>query len=283
MNTLKIVLIIFIVFIHHTAIGNTLKYITKKGEIRIGLRDNLRPFSFKDNNNNFNGFAYDIAKLFTEKLSTHLKKNIRLIPVKISTQNRFEKILKSEIDIEIGSTSYSYKREEIVDFSIIYFFSETSILGKKGEISNMNDLTNKVIGVTKNTTNQEYLLKFIKDSNIKIRKIVYLDEHFDSVEFLKQNKIDAFCSDRTILHGILQHLDKSKFHILNKPIGYEPYAFMMQENNSDFRDFVNNFIVWMVKSGNYFKIYKKWVSDLPVSPFLKSYFSVISYDLPKNW
>ncbi|MDK2791240.1 MAG: hypothetical protein PWQ25_103 [Deferribacteres bacterium] len=279
------ILSLFILFTACAFAGNisTLERIENTGKIRVGLRDNLYPFSFTDEKGRFRGFAYDIASLFNEKLSQHLNKKIEMIPVKITTQNRFEYVLNDKIDIEIGSTSYSFKREELVDFSIIYFFSETSILAYSQKINNITDLNNKIIGVTKNTTNEESLLKFLKENNISPSKIVYLNEHFDSVENLKNKEIDAFCSDRTILYGVKKILNSENFIILNTPIGYEPYAFMMKENNSDFRDFVNNFIVWMVKTGKYFEIYEKWFDKAPVSPFLKNYFSVISYDLPENW
>ncbi|MBZ4644407.1 MAG: putative ABC-type amino acid transport-system, periplasmatic component [Deferribacteraceae bacterium] len=279
------ILSLFILFTACAFAGNisTLERIENTGKIRVGFRDNLYPFSFTDEKGRFRGFAYDIASLFNEKLSQHLNKKIEMIPVKITTQNRFEYVLNDKIDIEIGSTSYSFKREELVDFSIIYFFSETSILAYSQKINNITDLNNKIIGVTKNTTNEESLLKFLKENNISPSKIVYLNEHFDSVENLKNKEIDAFCSDRTILYGVKKILNSENFIILNTPIGYEPYAFMMKENNSDFRDFVNNFIVWMVKTGKYFEIYEKWFDKAPVSPFLKNYFSVISYDLPENW
>jgi ABC-type amino acid transport substrate-binding protein len=279
------ILSLFILFTACAFAGNisTLERIENTGKIRVGLRDNLYPFSFTDEKGRFRGFAYDIASLFNEKLSQHLNKKIEMIPVKITTQNRFEYVLNDKIDIEIGSTSYSFKREELVDFSIIYFFSETSILAYSQKINNITDLNGKIIGVTKNTTNEESLLKFLKENNISPSKIVYLNEHFDSVENLKNKEIDAFCSDRTILYGVKKILNSENFIILNTPIGYEPYAFMMKENNSDFRDFVNNFIVWMVKTGKYFEIYEKWFDKAPVSPFLKNYFSVISYDLPENW
>lgn len=279
------ILSLFILFTACAFAGNisTLERIENTGKIRVGLRDNLYPFSFTDEKGRFRGFAYDIASLFNEKLSQHLNKKIEMIPVKITTQNRFEYVLNDKIDIEIGSTSYSFKREELVDFSIIYFFSETSILAYSQKINNITDLNGKIIGVTKNTTNEESLLKFLKEDHISPSKIVYLNEHFDSVENLKNKEIDAFCSDRTILYGVKKILNSENFIILNTPIGYEPYAFMMKENNSDFRDFVNNFIVWMVKTGKYFEIYEKWFDKAPVSPFLKNYFSVISYDLPENW
>ncbi|MGA1846032.1 amino acid ABC transporter substrate-binding protein [Deferribacter abyssi] len=262
--------------------------IEKNGTIKIGFRDHLYPFSYIDSNKKFKGFAVDFANLLVEKLSDHFGKPIKLIPVQITTQNRFEKIVNNDIDIEMGSTTYSFDREKIVDFSFIYFFSETTIIFNKNIIKNSNDLNDKIVAVTKNTTNYRFLVKFLKNHKIKLKKLVLLKEHFDSLPLLEQEKIDAFCSDRTILLGIMKKIkNKNKFTISNTPIGYEPYAFMLPENNSDFRDFVNNFLIWTIKTNLYFDIYKKWFkinnTTIPISPYLREYLSVISFDLPSNW
>lgn len=291
MNVSKLFLFVFISLITFYRYGFTIDImsrIDKTGEFKVGFRDNLYPFSYINEKNNFDGFSVDFAELLVKKLSEHFNKKIKLKPVIITTQNRFNMILNNSIDIEMGSTTYSFNREQIVDFSIIYFFSETTIIYNKYKIKNISDLNNKIISVTKNTTNSHFLEKYLKENNIKPNKIVFINDHYESVPLLESEKIDAFCSDRTIILGLLRKLkNASKFEVSSTPIGYEPYAFMLPENNSDFRDFVNNFLIWTIKSNKYFELYNKWFkinnTIIPISPYLKEYFSVISYELPKNW
>ena len=100
---------------------------------------------------------------------------------------------------------------------------------------------------------------------------------------------DAYCADRVLLTTKkLQTKNPEEWLILEDSIGYEPYAFMMPEHNSDFRDFVNDTIRWTILTGEYFDIYEKWMGPLGVGPFkiplsFKEYLNVISYPIEDDW
>jgi ABC-type amino acid transport substrate-binding protein len=124
---------------------------------------------------------------------------------------------------------------------------------------------------------------------LALKKILPFDNHNLALWALVSGKAEAYCADRVLLTTKrLQTPNPRDWLILEESIGYEPYAFMMPENNSDFRDFVNDTIRWTILTGQYFEIYAKWMGPLGIGPFkmppsFKEYLNVISYPLAESW
>ena len=71
-------------------------------------------------------------------------------------------------------------------------------------------------------------------------------------------------------------------------IAYEPYAYILREGNSDFRDFVNNTVLWSIKTGKFYEFYEKWmgpkgVVPIPMSKAYRDYLTLICYPQAKDW
>ena len=50
-------------------------------------------------------------------------------------------------------------------------------------------------------------------------------------------------------------------------LSYDPYAFILPENDSDFRDFINEQLIRMFVDVRYMKYYEKWFGADGVVPF----------------
>jgi len=57
------------------------------------------------------------------------------------------------------------------------------------------------------------------------------------------------------------------WEVVGRLLSYEPYGFMVRENDSDFRDFVNMVLVDLIKSGNFYEIYERWLGPQGEVPF----------------
>ncbi|RPI77399.1 MAG: HAMP domain-containing protein [Desulfobacteraceae bacterium] len=245
----------------------TMDQIANTGKIRIGWRANSPPFAFFDNNANQHvGFSVDMGYYIAELLSESLGKKITVEPVTVTSQNRLAFVKENKIDIEMGSTSFTKSRNEEVDFSIFFFFSETTFLVPNASpIKTLEDLNGKKIGATKDTSNLTALKTKQEDKTLTAAAIVEFDDHPPGFKALQAGKIDAYCTDRSLLEGLrIKTPNPEEWRILDFAIAYDPYAFMMRENNSDFRNFVNNAIVWSIRTGKYYEMYDKWMGTKPV-------------------
>ena len=76
--------------------------------------------------------------------------------------------------------------------------------------------------------------------------------------------------------------DPDKWMTVDFAIAYEPYAYICRENDSDFRDFVNNTILWSIKTGKFYELYEKWMGPkglvpIKMSQAYKDYLQMIVY------
>lgn len=265
--------------------------IRQSGEIRVGVRQDAFPFAFLDSDTGrYSGFAVDMAHLLAAFLSKRLERTIHLRPVPVTAKNRIDMVRRGVIDVEMGASSLNQSREALVDFSLIFFISETTFLvGKNSGIAIIGDLNGKTIGAARGTTNLEVLNTLVATGRVVPQAIVLTDTHAEGMQALQQSTIDAYCSDRILLN-VMRHQTAApdNWIALDHAVAYEPYAFMLPEGSSDFRDFLNDTIRWTVSSGQFDEIYDRWMGPQSLTPYkmppaLKEYFQVIVYPMTPSW
>jgi ABC-type amino acid transport substrate-binding protein/HAMP domain-containing protein len=245
----------------------TMDQIANTGKIRIGWRADSPPFAFYDNNTGQHvGFSVDMGYYIVGLLSEKLGKKITIEPVTVTSQDRLAQVKENKIDIEMGSTTFTQSRNEEVDFSVFFFFSETTFMvPNTSPIKTLEDLNGKRIGAVKGSSNLTALKAKQAEKTMTPAAIVEFEKHDLGFKDLQAGKLDAYCTDRSLLEGLrIKASNPEEWRILEFAIAYDPYAFMMRENNSDFRNFVNNAIVWSIRTGKYYEMYDKWMGTKPV-------------------
>ncbi len=181
-----------------------------------------------------------------EKLSARFGKKIEVVPFTVTPKTRIPMVVNGTVDVEMGSTTYTAKREDVADFSLIFFFSETTFLvAKDAGIKTLADLNGKRVGGSRGTTNLKAVEDMAKAGKFKPSDIVVTETHPQGMLALKSGKIDAYATDRSLLEGLrMKDQNPDNWMTVDFAIAYEPYAYIMRENDSDFRDFVNNTILW---------------------------------------
>lgn len=286
-----VLLVSMLMFSSPSLAGPTMDRIEKTGVIKMGFREGSIPFAFIDPKvGKHVGFSVDMAKLLVENLGKRFGKTITIKPFTVTPKTRIPMVVNGTIDAEFGSTTYTQKREKVADFSHIFFFSETTFLvDKKDGIKTLSDLNGKRIGGARATTNLQAVEELAKQGKFKPSKIVVTETHPQGMLALKSGKIDAYTTDRSLLEGLkMKDTNPEKWETVDFAIAYEPYAYIVRQNESDFRDFVNDNFLWAVKSGKFFEIYEKWMGPnglvpLKMSPAYKEYLQMMVYPIKEDW
>lgn len=269
----------------------TMDQIEKTGKIRLGFREGSIPFAFVDPKvGKHVGFSVDMAGELAKYLGMRLGKEIEIVPFTVTPKTRIPMVMNGTIDVEMGSTTYTQKREEQADFSMIFFFSETTFLvAKDSGIKTLQDLTGKRVGAARATTNLRAVEQLAEEGKFKPKEIVVTETHPQGMLALKSGKIEAYSTDRSLLEGLrMKDQDPEKWMTTGFAIAYEPYAYIMREGNSDFRDFVNNTIIWSIQTGKFFELYEKWmgpqgVVPIPLSDAYRKYLEMMVYPIEDKW
>lgn len=254
----------------------TLERIDETGKIRVGFREASPPFAYVDERGEYVGFSVDMANLLVDRLSVYFGKDIELVPIAVEARTRVPLVANATIDISMECCTHTAARDEIVDFSLPYFLSETMFMVRAedyeaGIITTLQDLNGKIVSATRGTTNLEALEKIIAEGVITPKDLVITESHAKAFYALKTKKVDAHFTDASLLMGLKMSAEHPEnYVIIKESIAYEPYAFPVRENDSDFLDFVNNFLIWTLVTGKYYEVYDEWMGPESTVPIPRS-------------
>ncbi|MCZ7655281.1 MAG: amino acid ABC transporter substrate-binding protein [Rhodocyclaceae bacterium] len=184
--------------------AGTLDKIKKSGIIALGHREASIPFSYLGDNRQPVGYSVELCQRVAESVKRQLglaQLNIKW--VQVVPENRMEKLISGEIDLECGSTTNTLSRQEQVAFSLLTFADGGSLMMKHGStLKGLADMGGRTIGVVPGTTTERTLRDALSRHKVKA-KTVLLRDHADGVVAVMQGKVDAYASDRVILFGLV--------------------------------------------------------------------------------
>ncbi|BAQ64848.1 amino acid ABC transporter substrate-binding protein [Geminocystis sp. NIES-3709] len=250
--------------------GEILDQIKNTGVIKAGYRQDTPPFAFSDNQGKPIGYSLDILELIRSETEKQLGKPIKLELIEVDPNNRFEKIQNGDIQIECGSTTITWEREKIVDFSVSYFASGTQMIVTQGSgFANSNSLAGAKIGVIPNTTNEKAMKIFAKDA-----QLIFVSSEEEGWQKLQKGEIDSFAGDGILLQALKKQADNpKKYEIVPEfPYMIESYACSLPEDESRWRNLVNYSIVKFMQgvvtdTPSSIDIYDRWFGENGNTPY----------------
>ncbi|WP_420593494.1 ABC transporter substrate-binding protein [Deinococcus sp.] len=229
--------------------------ICTKGVFNAGVKYDSPPFGFVDENGDVGGFDVDLIKEIGKDLSAVCKKPIKVVLKQVTSSNRIEFVQNGTIDIAAATATATFGRMDTVDFSNTYFIDGQRLLVPAGSpIKTVRDLAGKRVGTAQGSTSEVNLKAAAPKANV-----ISLQQYTDAFTALQQGRVDAVSTDSTILLGLKASApDPTKFAIVGPFFSNEPYGMIMKQNDSKWRNFVNETLTRTADDGTYRKIFAKW-------------------------
>ena len=253
-----------------------LEKITRTGVLTAGTRTASIPFAFLNEKNEWIGFSIDLLEAVRARLDRKLGKSITLDKKEVTPATRIPLVANRTIDIECGSTTHTRARDETVDFSVVFFVTGSQLLVKRsGGVRNLADLAGKRVGATQGTTNEKALR-----ASAPWADVVTFQDHAAGLLALEQGKIVAYTTDGILLAGLAAKARNPKdYAVVGEFFSKDPYACVLPENDSRWRDFVNHTFMELIDSGKYWELYDKWFGDkgvvsYPVSDQVRAFITL---------
>lgn len=215
--------------------------IESQSELKVAVKDNLRPLGFTDENGDLIGLEVDIArKLGEELLGT--ADAVKFLAV--ANQDRLQVVLADETDIAIARVAITNSRSRIVAFSPYYYLDGTAIVTKNNKIQNVAGLNRDRIVVLNNSATIAVVRNKLPNATL-----IGVDSYQSALELLDTNQADAFAGDRSILTGWIQEYPSYK--LLPERLSGEALAIVMPKGlqYQELRNKVNQAIANWKKSG----------------------------------
>tara|TARA_B100000745_G_scaffold292761_1_gene233987 strand:+ start:109 stop:1020 length:912 start_codon:yes stop_codon:yes gene_type:complete len=241
---------------------NIVHKLKETGILTIGTRSDTPPFAFQVEDRNFAGFTIDIIEEIANGISDDLRVKISTKLITVTVLDRFQAVQKHKVDMVCGSTTPTWEREAIVDFSVPFFIDGIRILTFK-EYGNFGvfGLQTKTVGVLKGSTSAQFVPTRLPNANIKT-----FTDSASAMAALEAKEIDAMAGDGIALEYKRVHSkQESNFMLVPKTgvLVWQAFSCVLPENQSKFRDLVNIQFMKMLNglenlSGTYAKIYFRW-------------------------
>lgn len=213
----------------------------ERGQIIVGVKDNLRPLGFTDAEGSLVGLEIDIARKLAEELFGN-SEAVELVP--ISNKERLQVVLNNDVDLAIARIAYTTSRARIVDFSPHYYLDGTGLITKNNSIKNLDYLANATIAVLENSATIAVIRNRLPKANL-----IGVNSYQEALELLETNKAKAFAADRSVLTGWIQEYPQYK--LLPERLSGVPLAIVMPKGlqYQELREQVNNAIARWQESG----------------------------------
>ena len=248
----------------------TLDRIRERGELRIGYRADARPLSFEEDGAPA-GYSVDLCRRIAAGIGEQLSlPAMKATYVRVTGDNRFDALVKGDIDIECGATTITLGRLEQVDFTLMTFVTGGTFLSKAdNRVSSAAELAGKRVAVMRGTTTETALQTFLTENSIDAR-VVTVDDRDAGMARLQRGDVDALAGDQIVLLGnalvALEANDDANFSFADELFSYEPYGFMVRRNDADFRLAVNRELAEIFRDGDQAPIYQEWIGSNGVKP-----------------
>ncbi len=212
--------------------------IKKAGVMVAGIKYDFKPFGFINKSGSIVGFDVDLLKYIANRLNVDLKFK------QVTSKTRIPMIVSGEVDVAAASMTHKHKRDNVIDFSISYFFDGQAMLVRFDEKeASFRGFENRKVAAIQGATSGNNLKKVQPKA-----KIIYYQEYPQAVLSLLKGTVDAITTD--LVWCITQAQDsRGKLKVLSETLSYEPYGIGMSENESNLRDYINFAIQDAVRNG----------------------------------
>ena len=263
------------------AAAQTLERIGTAGVMKVGVREDARPFSFLDAAGAAEGYTVALCRALAEDVKSQLgltELSIEYLP--LSTEERFRAVAEGRVDIHCGASTVTLERRKTVAFSIPTFHTGIGTVMRADAPAFLRDTLSKrrptlparvallqafadrAFGVRVSTTTETWLREAIRDlaSNAEI---VTLDSHDDGLRRVLSGELDAYFADRAILLGLVAASDDpAAFEVGARSYTHEPYALALSKGDEDFRLLVDRSLSRLYSSGEIAPIFNRYFGRL---------------------
>jgi polar amino acid transport system substrate-binding protein len=271
-NPLKIIasgiLLALFVPLHSASAETVLEKVTKTGVLTAGTSKDAFPLAYANEKGQLVGYSVDMLQLIKGQIEKELKRPITLKLVALAPGERIPNLLSGAVDIVCDSSSFTWERDKLVDFSVSYGITGTRLLIKRGTtLEGPESLVGKRIGVLPKTTNEDSIRRAQPKA-----QIISFKDRAEGYKALQDGKIDGFAGDGLLLEGWIQKTSNTaNFQVNDYPYSKEGVACMVPENNSKLIDKTNyallSFMQGFVKSKPpSVAIFDRWFGPTSVVP-----------------
>jgi ABC-type amino acid transport substrate-binding protein len=242
-----------------SATPSRLDQILANGYFTGALRRNIPPFAFLDGNGQLVGFEVDILREFARRWFEDEAAFLQNYLAIESASERITVLTDGKADMSISVFSYTEERDEIIDFSQIYFEDGQQLLVRVDAdppIESVCDLDGRSVGVISGSTGIQNLINFAQEQcgfNIE-GSLVQYPNHATAADDLRNGGVAAVTTDG----GILVQYENDLMQVVGLVFSKEEYGIGLPPSDVELKTLVDFTLQAMKTDGTYDAIVCRW-------------------------
>ncbi|MCW3491047.1 basic amino acid ABC transporter substrate-binding protein [Dethiobacter alkaliphilus] len=217
----------------------------------MGTNAEFAPFEFINDDNEYDGFDVDMAKMIADELGMELEIDNMAFDGLISA------VLSERVDMAVAAMTITEERQEEVNFSDPYINAGQVIvvLEDNDEIQSVEDLQDgKSVAVQLGTTGDIEASRIVDDSNI-----VRLQQINAAFMELETGRVDAVIVDNPVAQRYINTMGSLK--MVGEPLTEEYYGIAVNKDNTDLLEQINQALANIKEDGRFDELIVKWFAD----------------------
>lgn len=257
MKKIHIFLLVLLIFITAAAVqADDLSDVTQNGVLRVGSSPEYVPFVFYDENGNMDGIDIALLKEVGRRMGVTVQ------TVDIAFDGLIDSLQIGQVDIIGRGMSKTEEREELIDFSRVYYKGEAmfialSTLPKPASVDD-NSFSELRIGVQKATSFEQWIRNnLVNDGYVDLKNVYLYSNADDLVKALDRNDVSLIVLDEDVYES--RYKPTGKYEIFYDGFLEEDYAFGMRKG-STLTSVVNQHLLDMLSDGTAQEIANRYFS-----------------------
>lgn len=233
--------------------------ILANGYFTGALRRGIPPFAFLDGNGQLAGYEVDILREFARRWFEDEAGFLQNYLVIESASERITSLTDGKADMVISVFSYTDERDEIIDFSQIYFEDGQQLLVRVDAdppIESVCDLDGRSVGVISGSTGIQNIITFAQEQcgfDIEDNLVQYAN-HATAADDLRNGGVAAVTTDG----GILVQYENDLMQVVGLVFSQEEYGIGLPPGEDELKALVDATLQAMKADGTYDAIGCHW-------------------------
>lgn len=233
------------------AADSAIDSILTSGELKVCFEAGYIPFEMKTKDGRFIGFDIDLAKHMARSM------DVKFVPVNTAWDGIIPALQTGKCDIIIGGMAITPQRNLKVMFADTYIEIGQTVLIKpdlQSKVTSYRDLNDAKYTLSSQigTTGAQAAKKYFPKATLNL-----FETSADAVLQVASGKADGFVYDLPY-NALYASQHKDTVVHLDQSFTYEPLGWAIRQNDPNFLNFLNNYLVQIKKDGSYDRIYDKW-------------------------
>jgi polar amino acid transport system substrate-binding protein len=246
-----------------TRVAPVLDRILAKKELVVGTAADMPPLNMTLKDKRIVGLEVDIATLMANSIEVKLT----LKPMHFNAL--LPALEAGQVDLILSGMTMTPLRNTQVAFAGPYFASGKSVLIKQENVASlqstemMNDPA-VTLAALKGSTSQRFVERLAPKA-----KLIATDDYDQAIALVLEDKVRALVADFPICNvSVFRYRDKG-LTTLKSPLNYEPLGIALSPTDPLFLNWVQNFVTYLLNSGELSLLQRKWFEDASWVPQLK--------------